>query len=87
MKLKYTASHSFVKKFSKLDSRIKKRCLVKIDSFLEDPYSPPLKTHKLSGKLKEFWAFSIEYNLRILFRFKNDKEVEFIDIGTHSVYR
>ncbi|MBC7417643.1 MAG: type II toxin-antitoxin system mRNA interferase toxin, RelE/StbE family [Pedobacter sp.] len=39
----------------------------KLESFIHDPLNSNLKTHKLSGKLKGSWSFSIEYNLRIVF--------------------
>jgi len=48
---------------------------------------PALKTHKLSGKLQEYWSFSIDYHLRIMFRFVDKQTVEFIDIGTHEIYK
>jgi mRNA-degrading endonuclease YafQ of YafQ-DinJ toxin-antitoxin module len=31
----------------------------KLELFTIYPYNPILKTHKLSGKLKEFWSFSV----------------------------
>nr|WP_226577591.1 hypothetical protein [Microseira wollei] len=34
----------------------------KVEQFVNDPFEKSLKTHKLSGKLKEFWSFSLEYN-------------------------
>lgn len=53
--------------------------------FIQDPFHASLKTHKLSGKLKDLWSFSVEYDLRIIFYFedKNSKAV-FIDIGSHD---
>ncbi len=40
--------------------------------------------HKLSGKLKEHWSFSIGYDLRIILRYTSDGNILFIDIGTHD---
>ncbi|MFN3851276.1 MAG: type II toxin-antitoxin system YafQ family toxin [Spirosomataceae bacterium] len=42
-----------------------------------------MRTHKLSGKLKAFWSFSILYDLRVIFQFIDENTV-FIDIGTHD---
>ncbi|MCX6154976.1 MAG: type II toxin-antitoxin system mRNA interferase toxin, RelE/StbE family [Candidatus Kapabacteria bacterium] len=56
-------------------------------------YDSRLKTHKLNGEMKEFWACSINYELRIIFQLVNaiDEEsgntVEAIllnNIGTHD---
>jgi len=52
--------------------------------FMQDPYHPKLRTHKLTGSLQDLWSFSIEYDLRVIFFFINDKEIVFEDIGTHD---
>jgi len=46
-----------------------------------------LKTHKLNGKLGEFWSFSVDYHYRIVFELKNEKTIIFHKIGNHSIYR
>lgn len=45
---------------------------------------PSLSVHKLTGKLHNNWAFSIEYDLRIIFRYTDDGNIVFIDIGSHD---
>lgn len=86
-KYSYVASKKFVKNWSKLNSKTKSETVEKIDIFLQDPYLPTLKTHKLTGKLKDFWSFSISHHLRIMFRFAEKNTVEFIDIGGHEIYK
>ncbi|MDO8429382.1 MAG: type II toxin-antitoxin system mRNA interferase toxin, RelE/StbE family [Candidatus Daviesbacteria bacterium] len=54
--------------------------------FLKDPYDPRLKTHKLSGKLRKFYAFSVSYHWRIVFHFVGE-DIYFDNIGTHEVYK
>jgi mRNA-degrading endonuclease YafQ of YafQ-DinJ toxin-antitoxin module len=56
----------------------------KLDLFSEDPFHPQLKTHKLSGKLKMLWSFSIGYDLRVVFEFVTNNKVILEDIGTHN---
>ncbi len=56
----------------------------KIELFKNNPFEPSLKTHKLSGKLKDYWSFSIEYDLRIIFYFSDKEKVVLVDIGTHK---
>jgi addiction module RelE/StbE family toxin len=55
-----------------------------IDLFILDPFHPLLKTHKLKGKLKECYAFTIEYDLRIVFYFEDESHAIFIALGTHD---
>jgi mRNA-degrading endonuclease YafQ of YafQ-DinJ toxin-antitoxin module len=56
----------------------------KLEQFIADPYHPSLKTHKLSGKLKDFWSFSVDYDERVLFYFPEDDKAIFTDIGSHD---
>ena len=42
----------------------------KLDVFSNNPFEPNLRTHKLSGKLKHLWAFSLGYDLRVVFIFE-----------------
>lgn len=55
--------------------------------FRQNFHDPRLKTHRLSGKLKEYWAFSITHNYRIIFSFASHNEVYFHAIGTHEIYK
>lgn len=77
----------FKKAINSYPLKEKTKVIKKIGSFLADPYSPSLKTHKLAGKLNGFWSFSVSYHLRILFRFMGQDVIEFIDIGGHEIYK
>ena len=41
----------------------------KLEIFLKDPFDQRLRTHKLSGKLKDLWSFTVEYDTRVVFSF------------------
>jgi len=51
-------SESFKKTFSKKikSSVIEELFWQRVDLFINDPFDPKLKTHKLSGKLKGMWS-------------------------------
>ena len=55
-----------------------------MELFLASPFSPQLRTHKLSGKLKELWAFSVDEDCRVVFEFLGEDKVLLIDIGSHD---
>ena len=63
---------------------LEERFWQKLEQFTIDPYEPSLKTHKLSGKLKDFWSFSVDYDERVLFYFTEDEKAVFVDIGSHD---
>ena len=56
----------------------------RIQIFSENPFDATLKTHKLGGKLKELWAFSLNRDLRIVFRFVKPNTAVLENIGTHD---
>ena len=49
-----------------------------------EPFDPTLKTHKLSGKLNDFWSFTVDYDERVLFYFTEDSKAVFVDIGNRD---
>ena len=55
-----------------------------IDLFILDPFHPLLKTHKLKGNLKECYAITVEYDLRIIFYFEDAIHAVFISLGKHD---
>jgi len=75
------------KKIIKNNPLINEKFKDKLELFVSDPYHPFLKTHKLSGSLKHLHAFTVEYDLRVVFKFLDSSTALLIDIGTHeSVY-
>ncbi len=87
MKIKniYYSSH-FEKAFKALPLNVRKQAIEKEKIFQENCFDKRLKTHKLKGRLENYWSFSINYSYRILFEFSDENEVGFIDVGTHSIY-
>ena len=63
---------------------LKKKFIDKIKLFSEDPYNNTLETHKLKGKLKELSAFSVDDNIRVIFKKLEENVYMLIDIGTHD---
>ena len=55
--------------------------------FLKNPFDPRLDTHKLHGKYKDYQAFTIVGQYRIIFVFIDSNTVDFINIGTHDIYK
>ena len=51
--------------------------------FAADPQDPLLRTHKLKGDLSEYWSFSVDIELRVLFRWDGD-DVFLVNLGSHE---
>ncbi len=85
--IKVSFSSSFRRAFKKRikgSTELESRFWAKLEVFTNNPFEPSLRTHKLSGKLKDLWSFSIEYNQRVIFYFTDEGNVVFIDIGNHD---
>lgn len=79
-------SRKFLKEMSKLPSRVIEQAKEKEKIFCFYPFDQSLKTHKLSGKDSECWAFWINYSYRVKFIFINSAEVLFLEVGLHNIY-
>lgn len=80
-------SSHFLRAYQKLPFTAQKKAEQKEGWFRSDPFDPRLKTHKLRGKLKDFYAFSIDQKNRIVFRFATHHTVVFLDVGGHDIYQ
>ncbi len=80
-------SSSFKRAFKKRikgNADLEARFWQKLEQFTIDPFHPSLRTHKLSGKLKGIWSFSVDYDERILFYFTENEKAAFVDLGSHD---
>ena len=84
MKIYY--SSKFNREYKELPKRIKFIAEEKENIFRNNPFDPRLNTHKLVGRLREFWGFSINYKYRIIFEFIKKDEIWFHSVGDHSIY-
>lgn len=85
--IKVSFSSSFRRSFKKRikgKAKLEAKFWAKLEAFTKNPFSPSLRTHKLSGKLENLWSFTIEYDQRVLFYFVDHKNAVFIDIGNHD---
>jgi mRNA-degrading endonuclease YafQ of YafQ-DinJ toxin-antitoxin module len=77
----------FQKSFRRLPKNIRRLAEKKDRWFRSDAFDPRLETHKLKGELAGYWAYSVNYQHRILFAFLGSDEVIYYDVGTHEIYR
>ncbi len=76
----------FRKSFLNLPEDLQKIARVKIVLFRNSPFNSALKTHRLHGKLKNHWSFTVKGQYRIIFIFQQESDVIFLDIGPHNIY-
>ena len=90
MKPKYVSyDTAFERKFERYKSQLPRiendKLKKKLEIFKEDIFDKQLKTHKLRGNLRDYYAFSISYSNRIVFKLLKGGGVYFVEIGSHDV--
>ena len=80
-------SEKFAKEYKKLPIRIKRLAEKREEIFKVNPFDQRLKTHKLTGRLSNYWSFSIDFKYRIVFQFITGDDVWFLNVGGHEVYK
>ena len=87
MEVVYTPS--FLRQLKALPPELKEEALEKIELFRDITNHKQLKVHKLSGRLKGRFSFSVNYKTRIIFKYLKikPKEALLTAIGDHDVYK
>lgn len=80
-------SPQFARDYRRLPETTRRKAEEKEKIFRVNPFDNRLKTHKLSGRLADCFAFSIDYRYRIIFEFLDGKKLIFHAIGDHSIYK
>ena len=82
--MKIIYSSKFAKNYKKLPLKTKLLAEKREKIFCENIWDSRLKTHRLTGKLKDFWSFSIDYKIRIIFEIRSEDEIWFLAVGSHN---
>ena len=85
--MKIIYSPKFWRGYKKLPTQIKILAEEKEKIFRQSPRNERLDTHKLHGKLKRLWSFSIDdHKFRIIFEFGENNVIYFHSVGDHDIY-
>ena len=60
---------TFVRQFKILEEGLQEEVLEKIELFKKPKHHNLLKVHKLKGRLKKYYNFSVNYKTRIVFQY------------------
>lgn len=81
--LRVIASTRFMRNARKLREPQASMLRAALRRFAVDPQDPLLRTHKLKGELDVYWAFTVDNDLRVLFRWEGD-EAFLVNLGSHD---
>jgi mRNA-degrading endonuclease YafQ of YafQ-DinJ toxin-antitoxin module len=81
--MRIRASSGFLRRARKLRPPRDELLRAALRRFSADPNDSLLRAHKLKGELADYWSFSVDDDLRVLFRW--DGEVCFlVTLGKHD---
>ncbi|MBT4936456.1 hypothetical protein HON22_00915 [Candidatus Peregrinibacteria bacterium] len=83
MKIVFT-SH-FKKAFKKLSHKNQEDFFNKLEVLKVDMNHSQLRMHRLHGAMKDFFAFSLNYSVRVVFQY-DQNSIYLYDIGSHKIY-
>lgn len=77
------------KRLTKKNPQLQAKVLTVLATLENNPFTPSLKSHKLTGNLSGLWSCTVTYDCRIIYAFKKDQVtgddlIILIDIGTHD---
>ncbi|MFT5036615.1 MAG: plasmid maintenance system killer protein [Candidatus Azotimanducaceae bacterium] len=78
---------SFIRELQKLESDVQTETAQKVKLFEDSDNHKQLRVHKLKGRLKNKYSFSVTYSHRIVFLWEDKKTAVFLSIGDHDVYK
>lgn len=81
--MRVIASGRFLRRAKKLREPQASMLRAALRRFADDPRDPLLRVHKLKGDLAAYWAFSVDDDLRVLFRWEGDASF-LVNLGSHD---
>jgi len=82
--MQYILSKSFEKDFAKLPKNTKKKVILALEKFVENPQNPSLRNHGLCGKRKGCFSINVTGDTGAVYFVIGADMVRFIAIGSHS---
>lgn len=78
---------AFLRQLKKLEPALQEEICEKVELFQVQPDHMSLKVHKLKGRLKDRYSFSVNYSYRGVFKYTSKTEVVLMAVGDHDVYK
>jgi mRNA interferase YafQ len=81
--VRFPASRHFLRRAKKLKDPQAAMLRAALLRFAADPRDPLLRTHRLKGELRAYRAFSVDDDLRVVFRWNGD-EAFLVNLASHD---
>ena len=74
----------FVRMYKKLVPALKEEVKEKVTLLKDEKNHQKMKVHKLTGKLNGRNSFSVNYKIRIVFRYDDSNTINLLYVGDHN---
>ena len=82
--MQYILSKRFGKDFKKLPKSTKKKVIIVLQKFINNPQDQSLNSHSLSGRWNKHFSINVTGDVRAVYVFIEDEIVYFVAVGSHS---
>lgn len=85
IKIEYTKN--FLRIYKKLNPHLRQEVKDSIEKFKNEENHIKLKVHKLTGRMEDMYAFSVNYSQRIIFQYISKNTIAILlTFGDHDIY-
>lgn len=77
----------FIRLYNKLECSLQDEIKEKIVLFKDLENHRSLKVHKLHGRFRDCYSFSVNYKFRIVFEYLNKTTASLMTVGDHDMYK
>ena len=84
---KISLKPSFVRQARNLDGELVSLLKKKIRLLRGREHHQSLKVHKLHGEFSDYYSFSLNYKMRVVFTLQSKDEIVLYYVGDHDVYK
>lgn len=81
-----TFSPKFLKTVKKLKPNLQQEIIERVNLLKNESNHEVLRVHKLKGRLKGRYSFSVDYKNRIVFNHLDDNTIYLLNFGGHEIY-
>ncbi len=78
---------TFIRQYNSLENDLQEEVVLKIELFKDKNNHKALQVHKLHGRLKDCYSFSVNYKIRIVFNYASKKEAVLLAVDDHDIYK
>ena len=84
MAYKITFTKRFVKNVKRLSAAERTQLKKKLELLMQDPLYPSLRTKRIQGTT-DLFEFSVNMDVRVIWRYDGDTIILLLDIGHHDI--